>query len=646
MQYFSAGYRPGDPRIRPAAEGRDAEQGPLPAEVDVLIVGSGPAGLLLAAQLSEFPEIVTRVVEKAPGPLQVGRADGVNCRTVEMFEAFGLAEKMIEEAYWVNETHFWGADPQDNSRITRLGRVQDVRDLLSEFPHVIVNQARLLDFLLGHMAGSPSRLKVDYGLEALRADVPEAPDEPVTVTLRRGGAVEDGGDGGEEEVTVRAKYVVGCDGAHSVIRQAIGRRMERQGEDKAWGVMDLLAVTDFPDIRYKCTIQAGNGRSILLIPREGGHLFRLYVDVGEIVPDVRLTADDVLDQARSVLAPYTLDVKETVWFSVYRVGHGVTDKFDDVDLDSDTADVATRTPRVFLAGDACHTHTAKAGQGMNVSMADTYNLGWKLAAVLRGRSPASLLHTYDHERHGIAEDLIATDKRWSKAIGSAQVDPSNPRAALIGLAEVQRQFVTNLDFTAGLATRYAPGPLTGDDTYLHLADGYEPGRRFHSAEVIRLSDAKRVHLGHVHRADARWRLYAFADAVDPRNPASRLNTLLDFLAGANSPVAKYTPEGEHADAVFDVRAILQQSHQELDWVEMHDFLKPTTGPLGLVDYEKVFCPLPDEDRDVFDLRRIDRGSGALVVVRPDQYVALTLPLDGYDELDAFFARFMTAGDPA
>ena len=136
---------------------------------------------------------------------------------------------------------------------------------------------------------------------------------------------------------MRAKYVVGCDGAHSVIRESIGRRMERQGEDKAWGVMDLLAVTDFPDIRFKCTIQAGNGRSILLIPREGGHLFRLYVDVGEIAPDAWLTAEEVLAEAQGVLAPYTLDVKEVVWFSVYRVGHGVTDKFDDVD----DADVAT-----------------------------------------------------------------------------------------------------------------------------------------------------------------------------------------------------------------------------------------------------------------------------------------------------------------
>ncbi len=87
----------------------------------------------------------------------------------------------------------------------------------------------------------------------------------------------------------------------------------------------------------------------------------------------------------------------------------------------------------------------------------------------------------------------------------------------------------------GLATNYAPGPLTGDNTHMHLAVGYEPGRRFPSAEVIRLADAKKVHLGHTHKTDARWRLYAFADAVDPRNPASRLNTLMDFLAGPNSP---------------------------------------------------------------------------------------------------------------
>ena len=94
------------------------------------------------------------------------------------------------------------------------------------------------------------------------------------------------------------------------------------------------------------------------------------------------------------------------------------------------------------------------------------------------------------------------------------------------------------------------------------------------------------------------------------------------------------------DGVFDVRGIIQQSHLDLDWADMHDFLKPRKGKLGLVDYEKVFTPVEDVDKDIFDLRGIDRGAGALVVVRPDQYVSLVLPLDGYDELAEFFGRFM------
>ena len=173
MQYFLNGYRKGDPRIRPAAHGRTDDQPELPDEVDVLIVGTGPAGLLLAAQLSEFPDIVTRVVEKAAGPLEVGRADGVNCRTVETFEAFGLAERMTAEAYWVNQTNFWGPDPEDPSRIKRFGRVQDVRDGLSEFPHVIVNQARLGDFLLEYARNSPSRLQRRLQPRSRRAPGPE-----------------------------------------------------------------------------------------------------------------------------------------------------------------------------------------------------------------------------------------------------------------------------------------------------------------------------------------------------------------------------------------------------------------------------------------------------------------------------------------
>jgi phenol 2-monooxygenase (NADPH) len=637
MQFYLDGYRPGDPELRPAAPGREAgRSGQLPEEVDVLIVGTGPAGVVLAAQLSEFPDIRTMVVERRNGPLELGQADGVACRTVEMFNAFGLAEKLVREGYWVNETVFWRPDNEDRTKIVRSGRVQDVADGLSEYPHVIVNQARMQDYLLEHMRNSPSRLEPDYGLEVTDVVVDPEGEYPVKATLRR--TTDDGG----EAVTVRAKYVVGCDGARSAVRKSIGVELRGDARNHAWGVMDVLAVTDFPDVRFKAAIQSASGGNILLIPREGGYLVRFYVDLGQLDPAdrearKRITVDQIIETAQKVLHPYTLDVKDVAWWSVYEVGQRIADRFDDVLPEEG----GTRSPRVFIAGDACHTHSAKAGQGMNVSMQDGFNLGWKLAAVLEGRSPESLLDTYSQERQAVAQELIDFDTRWSKTMGSKPKDPNRPDDEGLDPQEVERQFVQAGRFTAGFGTDYSPSMITGEDTHEHLAKGFPVGERFHSAPVIRLADAKPLELGHVAQADGRWRIYAFADAAAPAEANSRLTALCRFLAESEeSPVLRFTPAGADPDAVFDVRAVFQQGHRDLSLEEMPAFLLPQKGPFGLKDYEKIFTPDLKSGDDIFDLRGIDRQQGALVVVRPDQYVAHVLPLDAHQELASFFAGIM------
>src|SRR3954463_15217339 len=109
MQFHLDGFRTGDPELSPPNPDPEfrADTDALPDEVDVLIVGCGPAGLTLAAQLSRFPQIRTRIVEQKPGPLQIGQADGIACRSMEMFQAFGMRERVEREAYWVNETTFW-----------------------------------------------------------------------------------------------------------------------------------------------------------------------------------------------------------------------------------------------------------------------------------------------------------------------------------------------------------------------------------------------------------------------------------------------------------------------------------------------------------------------------------------------------------
>jgi phenol 2-monooxygenase len=620
LQFHLNGFRTGDPTIEPAAD--SASQAGMPDRVDVLIVGSGPAGLILAAQLSQFSSIKTRIVERRDGPLLMGQADGVACRTVEMLNAFGLSDRLLAEAYWVNETVFWRPSGHDRTHIERTGRVQDTEDGLSEFPHVIVNQARIQDYLLELMQRSAHRLVPDYGLEVVDVQRDDADPYPVSVTLRSTNL---------QITTVRARYVVGCDGARSRVRTAIGQTLRGDVANHAWGVMDVLAVTDFPDIRFKAAIQSASRGNLLIIQREGGYLVRYYVDLGEVTPEAReafkqVTVDRIISTAQQILHPYSLDVKEVVWFSVYEVGQRLTDRFDDGDVEIGVP----REPRIFIAGDACHTHSAKAGQGMNVSMQDAFNLGWKLGSVLEGRSSPELLHTYSDERQPVAQELIDFDKEWSAMMAAAPIDPQHPEAGGVAPSELQAYFLRAGRYTAGVATHYRAGLAIGDATHQALAPGFPIGMRFHSWPVVRVADSKPVQLGHTIRADGRWRLFAFSDADQ-----IELFALCQYLASPQSLLRTITPPGADVDSVLDLRAVLQVSERKVVLEDLPPLLLPRKGRHGLIDYEKVFIA---DRTDIFKARGIDRHKGALVVVRPDQFVAHIFPLNGYQEMNAFFRK--------
>jgi len=209
---------------------------------------SGPDAGRAALRLSH---ITARIIDQKLGPLTFGQADGVACRSMEMFEAFGFAEWVLKESYWVNETVFWRPDPT-NANIARADRIRDVEDGLSEMPHTILSQARIHDFYLETMERSPRRLTPDYGRRFVDLTVADGADPdgyPVTAKLER----LDPRHAGEIE-TFRARYLVGCDGARSSVRRSLGVGLRGDTANKIWGVADLLAVTDFPDIRFKAAI--------------------------------------------------------------------------------------------------------------------------------------------------------------------------------------------------------------------------------------------------------------------------------------------------------------------------------------------------------------------------------------------------------
>ena len=192
MQFHHHGYVSGDPRVQPAAGVGLDRPDELPDEVDVLIVGAGPAGMIAAAQLSQFPDVTTRIVDRRDGRLAIGQADGIQARSVETFQAFGFAGRIAEEAYRITEMCFWHPDPADPSRIVRGERPADDPGGISEFPHLIVNQARVLDYFAEYMA-----MRTHADGAGLRLRVPRP--RPVRRPRRRDARADRGGAGGAGE---------------------------------------------------------------------------------------------------------------------------------------------------------------------------------------------------------------------------------------------------------------------------------------------------------------------------------------------------------------------------------------------------------------------------------------------------------------
>lgn len=272
--------------------------------------------------------------------------------------------------------------------------------------------------------------------------------------------------------------------------------------DAVWGVMDMIPRTNFPDIRKKSTIRSKAG-NILIIPREGEstNLTRLYIELAPGTNPKDVTMENLQRQAQSIFHPYNVDFVETVWWSAYAIGQRHADFFH-------------KDYRVFLAGDACHTHSPKAGQGMNVSLQDGYNIGWKLGEILIGLASPSLLETYVLERQKVAIDLINFDRYFSKLFSSgAKTTP----------AEFQEGFIQAGKYTTGLTAKYEISPITTSLESTQLASNVVVGMRLPSAQVVRFCDSKPMQLMEALKSDGRWRVMAFVGDLTVSENRSKLN---------------------------------------------------------------------------------------------------------------------------
>ncbi|KAK3400908.1 FAD binding domain-containing protein [Sordaria brevicollis] len=585
-------------------------------QVDVLICGSGSAGLCAAVWLARFG-INYKILERRDGPLKIGQADGVQTRTVEIFDSFGIGDDMLREAYHVLELAFWAQNIEGGNKdnIKRTRYAPDKETEISHQPHVILNQARLNELMISQLGSNPP---IQYSTEVKGVEV----DESVDITDLSSYPVKvDAVSADGTHKTYRAKYVLGCDGAHSIIRKSLGFKMLGDSTDAVWGVMDIYPLTNFPDIRKKAAINSSVG-NLLIIPREGDHMVRFYIELPSGTMAKEVTLDDLQSHARKIFRPYEMEFADTFWWSAYAIGQRRADYFH-------------KNHRVFLTGDACHTHSPKAGQGMNVSLQDGHNIGWKLGHILTGLGkPKPLLESYVIEREKTATELIEFDRGFTKLFNSKYREEHG-----ISQEQFAEKFVQAGRYTAGQAVRYDKSGVVDVDEGKdkEVVRNVTVGMRFPTAQVVRFCDAKAMQLVKGLPADGQWYLVVFAGDVSVAEKKERLEKVSAALANV---VNRFTPAGVSPDSVIDRVLVISGDRKKVEQEEIPDFFTPVTGKWKQKNLFKVYAD--DESYNsghghAYEAYGIDPAKGALVIVRPDHYVAKVSPLD--DNLEQSTQKF-------
>ncbi|KAN0089908.1 FAD binding domain protein [Hyaloscypha variabilis] len=661
------------------------------SSVDVLIVGAGPAGLMAATWFARYG-VNARIIDKRGTKIFNGQADGLQCRTLEIFDSFGFADRAWKESNHMLEICLW--NPDEDGVLRRSDRIPDTIPGISRFQQVVLHQGRIERFFLDSLK-EHSDIRIERGVlpQKLTFNQAASDDEdgyPIEVVLQhltedeinpeqskatKGAATSDGlyrsnmaADDTEEllskaianskagsQETVRAKYMIGCDGAHSWTRKQLGFELEGEQTDYIWGVLDIIPITDFPDIRMRCAIHSASSGSVMVIPREN-KLVRLYIQMtttekGDLPLDRKnITPQMILKCAQKTLAPYKLDYKYCDWWTAYQIGQRVGSNF-------------SKDERIFLAGDAVHTHSPKAGQGMNVSMQDTFNLCWKISSVLNGNSERSILKTYQSERRKIAQDLIAFDHKFSRLFSGRPAKDVMDEAG-ISMDEFKSAFEKGNMFASGVAVDYgasiivakagnAAGQEGGNDVEFEsdacrvvgkqdLANNIKIGMRMPSFKVLNQSDARPWHFQEILRSNGKWRIVLFAGDVSNKEQMARVQKLGKSLAEPNSFINRFTPPGKPVDSVFELLTVHSAPRATTDLHDFPDILHPFSERDGW-DYWKIY--VDDESYHeghgrAYEHYGVDSKKGCMVILRPDQYVSWLGNLEDVENMDSFFSGFM------
>ncbi|KAK4125808.1 hypothetical protein N657DRAFT_642558 [Parathielavia appendiculata] len=621
--------------------------------VDVLIIGAGPAGLALANWFRNS-EIRVLLVDKKPGPTPRGQAEGLKSTTNEILDSFGIGQQIAAESWRLEEIAIWGPREDGRSGIVREQVIQDKVEELGTVRETMLQQSRVEHHMLQNLLFH-SNISIRYSTCPVTVEIDASCSHqgngyPVKTGLTRekqcdnnsNGSPTTNGVNGHNLVDehIHAKYIVGCDGAHSWLRKQLGVVLEGDLTDSVFGVVDFVPKTNFPDIRRVCYVRSATG-TILIVPRSNKEV-RFYIPVGSgsnsALPDPKdWTLDRILAAARHIISPYTLEAGAVSWWSAYRVGQRVGSHF------------SRYHERAFLVGDAVHTHSPKAGQGMNTSIQDAYNLGWKLRLLLQwrlstrsadGAAPApeeALLRTYEGERRPVAQDLIAFDRGYLRLFAA----PS---------AEFDSEMLRAMKFTTGLSIRYPKScvvqlPRGVDDLGPSLLKAdLVPGKRLQDFQVVYQADGIAVRIQKRMQATGAFRVIIFAGDIAGANQFARVQSLGKFLADRGSGLGRLTTPSEGDDSAawkkvpVEVLVVHCADRASVELLAMHEVYRPWSSDQGY-DYWRVFADAEsvfEGHGRVYERLDLDRQKGCCAVIRPDGYVGAVVDVGDFQGLRGYF----------
>ncbi|KAF8532565.1 FAD binding domain-containing protein [Gautieria morchelliformis] len=579
------------------------------SQTDVLIIGAGPSGLMAGQALARLGVKILIVDRRLVGT-QYGNADGLQPRTLEIWQSYGMLDKISPKSAAMHAMVSYEQDVEGKG----LVRSTPSRNIVvtCRYPFELTASIDTIEQTLrmsleaagARLVQPVSPLSINILTE--EPGITEELTHPIRVVLNHlnheqaypaSHELDTTGNGnstefGSEIEEVSAKYVIGADGAYSWVRRQLGIQMEGDQTEYVWGVADVIVNTNFPDLRFKCIVQSSTG-AIIIIPREEEKI-RIYVQLS--AQDIVKTQDGrldksalspesirakVLSRAKVGLEPYLLEFRQVFWCTIFSVPQKVATHFSFRD-------------RIFIVGDACHTHSPKAGQGANASMGDSHNLAWKIAYVLKGWAKTSLLDTYEVERRAYAQDLIELDKHIVKSLNDGTGTA----------AEYQHTIHQQNMFTSGIGVFYR-SRLT-DDGGNRYAVHLKAGERLPPSRLVRLADWHPMELQDLTPSDGLFKIFVLPCDIRIPDQTARLTQFSAALSLYAGP-----PETERISSFV----IVNNSEEDVHWKNV---------PLPLQSWKRVFVSELGEN-GLYCKFGIS-SAGAAILVRPDGYISMLAEL--------------------